>query len=376
VQKQLCRKLKLSRLPTGHTHEDIDAIFGLIRKYFLRFKTIDSFSQFKDGLQHMFRQDKDLHLLKPEVYPLLVCIPDYKQFYREFLDKSFSTFAKLELTQHVWEFEAVEPSPLFPCGSKVMYKAYLNDRVVVFEKKNKDECLSPVGAATGLEPITLFCPWHPSSYEDPSRPGVEGFYLLKSVPHTDQDSIPPFDFPEDSVQTLRKTQQAVNEKYHPLTDAAVRKEWNSWFDRYCPRNDSAVDYVAFLKASRIAWHIPLKLFILDRANVIEAPDWLHRHPLEVKPMKVTTFVWPEVMAAAMHSVHTDMNQHPQNARIYSTSDVQLVADRNLFKETTRGPYYEGILRATAMTNAKLLRILRRKVGYKGEEPSKPGQIHF
>ena len=376
MQKQLCRKLKLSRLPTGHTHEDIDAIFGLIRKYFLRFKTIDSFSQFKDGLQHMFRQDKDLHLLKPEVYPLLVCIPDYKQFYREFLDKSFSTFAKLELTQHVWEFEAVEPSPLFPCGSKVMYKAYLNDRVVVFEKKNKDECLSPVGAATGLEPITLFCPWHPSSYEDPSRPGVEGFYLLKSVPHTDQDSIPPFDFPEDSVQTLRKTQQAVNEKYHPLTDAAVRKEWNSWFDRYCPRNDSAVDYVAFLKASRIAWHIPLKLFILDRANVIEAPDWLHRHPLEVKPMKVTTFVWPEVMAAAMHSVHTDMNQHPQNARIYSTSDVQLVADRNLFKETTRGPYYEGILRATAMTNAKLLRILRRKVGYKGEEPSKPGQIHF
>jgi hypothetical protein len=271
----------------------------------------------------MFRQDKDLHLLKPEVYPLLVCIPDYKQFYREFLDKSFSTFAKLELTQHVWEFEAVEPSPLFPCGSKVMYKAYLNDRVVVFEKKNKDECLSPVGAATGLEPITLFCPWHPSSYEDPSRPGVEGFYLLKSVPHTDQDSIPPFDFPEDSVQTLRKTQQAVNEKYHPLTDAAVRKEWNSWFDRYCPRNDSAVDYVAFLKASRIAWHIPLKLFILDRANVIEAPDWLHRHPLEVKPMKVTTFVWPEVMAAAMHSVHTDMNQHPQNARIYSTSDVQI-----------------------------------------------------
>ena len=376
MQKRLCRKLKLSRLPTGHTHEDIDAIFGLIRKYFLRFKTIDTFSQFKDGLQHMFWQDKDLHLLKPEVYPLLVCIPDYKQFYREFLDKSFSTFAKLELTQHVWEFEAVEPSPLFPCGSKVMYKAYLNDRVVVFEKKNKDECLSPVGAATGLEPITLFCPWHPSSYEDPSRPGVEGFYLLKSVPHTDQDSIPPFDFPEDSVQTLRKTQQAVNEKYHPLTDAAVRKEWNSWFDRYCPRNDSAVDYVAFLKASRIAWHIPLKLFILDRANVIEAPDWLHRHPLEVKPMKVTTFVWPEVMAAAMHSVHTDMNQHPQNARIYSTSDVQLVADRNLFKETTRGPYYEGILRATAMTNAKLLRILRRKVGYKGEEPSKPGQIHF
>ena len=324
----------------------------------------------------MFRQDKDLHLLVPVVYLFLVCIPDYKQFYRQFLDKSFSTFAKLELTQHVWQFEAVEPSPLFPCGSKVMYKAYLNDRVVVFEKKNKDECLSQVGAATGLEPVTLHCPWHPSSYDDPSRPGVEGFYLLKSVPHTDQDSLPPFEFPEDSVQTLRKTLPAVNDMYHPITDAAVRKEWNSWFERFCPRSDSAAEYVDFLKASRIACHIPLKLFLLDRNNVIEAPDWLYRHPLEAKPMRVSTFVWPEVLAAALHSVHTDMNQHPQNVRLYSTSDLQLVEDRNVFKETTRGPYYDGTLRAAAMTNAKLLRILCRKVGYKGEEPSKPGSINY
>ena len=257
-----------------------------------------------------------------------------------------------------------------------MYKAYTNDRVVVFEKKNKDECLSQVGAATGLEPITLHCPWHPSSYDDPSRPGVEGFYLLKSVPHTDQDSLPPFEFPEDSVQTLRKTLPAVNDMYHPITDAEVRKEWNSWFERFCPRSDSAAEYLDFLKASRIAWHIPLKLFLLDRNNVIEAPDWLYRHPLEVQPMRVSTFVWPEVLAAALHSVHTDMNQHPQNVRLYSTSDLQLVEDRNVFKETTRVPYYDGILRAATMTNAKLLRMLCRKVGYKGEEPSKPGPIYY
>ena len=93
-------------------------------------------------------------------------------------------------------------------------------------------------------------------------------------------------------------------------------------------------------------------------------------------MRVSTFVWPEVLAAALHSVHTDMNQHPQNVRLYSTSDLQLVEDRNVFKETTRGPYYDGTLRAATMTNAKLLRILCRKVGYKGEEPSKPGPINY
>ena len=321
----------------------------------------------------MFRQDKDLHLLQPEIYPFLVCIPDYKEFYRSFIDAAFSTFAKLELTQHVWYFEAVEPSSLFPCGSKVMYKAYANDRVVVFEKKSKDECLSAVGAATGLEPITLHCPWHPGTYEDPSRPGVEGFYLLQSVPHSDENTLTPFEFPEFSVATLRKTLQAVNDAYNPINEAAVQREWNMWFSEYCPTSDNAVQYVAFLRANRKPWHIPLKQFLLDRTVVIQSPDWLYRHPLETKPVKASNFQWPEVLAAAMHSVHTEMNQHPQQRRLYSTADTQLVLDRNLFKETVR-PYYETTLRATVMTNAKLLRMLRRKVSYKGEEPSKPGTI--
>jgi hypothetical protein len=48
--------------------------------------------------------------------------------------------------------------------------------------------------------------------------------------------------------------------YHPIADEAIRKEWNSWFERFCPKSDSAAEYVAFLKANRIAWHIPSKLF--------------------------------------------------------------------------------------------------------------------
>ena len=40
------------------------------------------------------------------------------------------------------------------------------------------------------------------------------------------------------------------------------------------------------------------------------------------------------------------------------------------------PYYEGTLRASAMTNPMLLRILRRKVGYRGEEPCRPGKLVF
>ena len=372
VQKRICQKLILTRLPTGHTHEDIDAVFGLIRQFFLSFDTIHTFSQFKDGLKALFKADKDFHLLEAEVYDLVVCIPDYKQFYDPYLDGKLADYARLEHTQHQWKFEAVEISQWFPLGAKTCYRAYSTNCVVVFEKKAKDECLSDIGAATGLEPVTLYCPWHPATYDDPSRPGVEGFYLLKSIPHSPMGILPPFEFAEDSVQMLRKSLQAIHRDYHPINDAAIRNEWNKWFSTICPISNCASEYVEYLKNQRIVWHIPLKNMLLDGDLFIVNPDWLYKHPLQSRPTTMPLFQWPPILAAAMHSVHTDMNLHPQQVRLYSPQDLQLVEDRNLFKETLRGPYYENILRAPAMTNTKLLQILRRRVGYKGEEPAKPG----
>eukprot|EP01036_Dinobryon_divergens_P037163 gene37163-48562_t len=58
--------------------------------------------------------------------------------------------------------------------------------------------------------------------------------------------------------------------------------------------------------------------------------------------------------------------------VYIRLHPQMAARNFADMETLRGPYYENILRAPAMTNTKLLQILRRRVGYKGEEPAKPG----
>ena len=171
---------------------------------------------------------------------------------------------------------------------------------------------------------------------------------------------------------LRKSLQAIHRDYHPINDAAIRNEWNKWFSTICPISNSASEYVEYLKNQRIVWHIPLKNMLLDGDLFIVNPDWLYKHPLQSRPTTMPLFQWPPILAAAMHSVHTDMNLHPQQVRLYSPQDLQLVEDRNLFKETLRGPYYENILRAPAMTNTKLLQILRRRVGYKGEEPAKPG----
>ena len=86
-------------------------------------------------------------------------------------------------TQHQWRFFAVPVDiPLFPHGCKTTFRAWGPDQVVEFVTKPKGQCLSKIGRYTGLEPVTVFCKWYPSSTCDPNRYGVEGFYLLASLP--------------------------------------------------------------------------------------------------------------------------------------------------------------------------------------------------
>jgi hypothetical protein len=72
---------------------------------------------------------------------------------------------------------------MFPLGCKTTFRAYSSDQVVEFHKKPKGQCISMVGRYTGLEPVTFFCRWFPSATCDKNRPGVEGLYLLKGMPH-------------------------------------------------------------------------------------------------------------------------------------------------------------------------------------------------
>ena len=71
-------------------------------------------------------------------------------------------------TQHCWRFEAVLPSPKFPQGCKTTYKAYSSDKVVEFVSKPVSQCHSAIGQYTGLEPMTVYCPWYLN------KNGVEG----------------------------------------------------------------------------------------------------------------------------------------------------------------------------------------------------------
>jgi hypothetical protein len=179
VVKKISRIIYYTRLPTGHTHEDIDACFALIWVCF-RSQPCLTFQGYKKLIEEKLGHSA----LRAKVKDVYV-IPNYQDFFERCIDSKLGRLHHEESTQHQWRFEAVD-SINFPDGCKTTYKAYSSDNVVELILKPKGQCLSAVGQYTGLEPVSVYCPWQPAAsglFSDPRRQGIEGFYILRNIPH-------------------------------------------------------------------------------------------------------------------------------------------------------------------------------------------------
>ena len=124
----------------------------------------------------------------------------------------------------------------------------------------------------------------------------------------------------------------------------------------------------------IRYHIPLKAILLNKDIIIVEPEWLHRPPMEETPRSTNIFEWPEVLAAAMHSVMCDMNRNPQPVRVYAASDAELIIDRQMFSDAV-SHYYTSVFPALSVNDLK--RVASRKVGFNGTPISLgDGKISF
>ena len=112
----------------------------------------------------------------------------------------------------------------------------------------------------------------------------------------------------------------------------------------------------------VRYHIPLKAILLNRRVSIVEPEWLNQPPLDTTPISTNIFEWPEVLAAAMHSVLSDMNRNPQPVRLYAASDGALIVERQLFLDAV-AQYYSNTLPRLSLNDLKQLAL--RKVGFNG-----------
>lgn len=178
VHKGMAREIHLNRVPTGHTHDDIDGIFGVVWSH-MENKCSETIDQYKNILVEGFIKSKSSHsAVVVEVNAIL----DYAKIIKPHIDPTFANFAREENTQHSWLFQHVDKSIDFPLGIKTMYRAYSSDRVVEFIEKPKSECVTPIGKLIVLDPVTVNCRWYPHGSTFDTRKDIEGFYLLSNIP--------------------------------------------------------------------------------------------------------------------------------------------------------------------------------------------------
>ena len=91
VAKRMARKILLTRLPVGHTHDDIDGCFGIIWKYWYKYRNINNFSEFRAGVIQAFKDEDGTRCF---VYDWTMILPDYKVFYDPVVDSRLADLHK------------------------------------------------------------------------------------------------------------------------------------------------------------------------------------------------------------------------------------------------------------------------------------------
>jgi hypothetical protein len=90
VIRRVFRKVVLSRLMVGHTHEDIDAIFGRIWLHMRNMHVLTP-QQYKRVLMHCLKRKRVEQFL--DVTDVIV-IPNYEEYLSKHIDKKFGRYAK------------------------------------------------------------------------------------------------------------------------------------------------------------------------------------------------------------------------------------------------------------------------------------------
>lgn len=125
VIKRLTKRVVYTRLPVGHTHEDIDSKFAKIWTA-VRDRHCLSPLDYEKLIKHVLRSEKH----PCDVEDIFV-VPDYRKLIDSKVDKDFGNYAKTGDTVLQFIFEAVERSSNFPLGCKVLYVKYYKSNFIM-----------------------------------------------------------------------------------------------------------------------------------------------------------------------------------------------------------------------------------------------------
>jgi hypothetical protein len=213
-------KIVLTRLPVGHTHEDIDALFALIWKR-LRDEHIYTPSEFAKMVCECLKKKVNVNVVD------VFAVPDYVALFRGCVDEAVARFAKEEWAQLQFTFERVPLSDDHPLGVKTTYRSYVQDSFIeIVETDDVDSAVS------GLIPQECIVRTRPLPDEAPLN-------ILLKLPFGD---ICPAPFIAGSREIVDGVAQRMISHYRK-SKADVAEEWQLWSMDFAPLSDNVQDYL-------------------------------------------------------------------------------------------------------------------------------------
>jgi hypothetical protein len=349
VVKRLVRRVYFTRLPVGHTHEDIDQTFSVISRHLVD-KVIISPDDFKRELIEAFRGNTIIVKVKD-----IFVIPNYYGFYKPYIDTKFKKAHKLVHTKLRFRFEAIPPDEFFPNGSKNTYRSHSNEKVIEIYKKDKLECLNQLGQLTGLEPRTSFVRWEPAIDTIENRP-VEGMYLLNAVPKYDdllEHPIPPKEFDASSVDYVIDFMNSSIRKKFSMKDERVTI-WEKWFIEYFPKNANALEYI-----ETHLYHIPLQIYFSESYKHFHSWDLIKSQPSRQPQVD---FEWPTLVQVSTASVEWQFQPSAPPPRVIINMEEFQKTSIVRYQNDSK-PYYEEFL--SKLTVPLIKEIIKRKMDQSG-----------
>lgn len=207
---------------------------------------------------------------------------------------------------------------------------------------------------------------HPSR----DRAGVEGFYLLSSMPHVEAGHlVPPAAFSALSAAKCNTILNEVREAFKYQPD--VLASWNRWYDLHAPHSDNVDDYIRRLHTRQSAFSVPLRIKLLNAKYVNNFISHWSKSCLEDNNAEIDPgFVWPSLLAAAMPSVVSQFDIHPPEPRLFVVQHGELQQLLNRYNETTAKFY-----NSKPNTIPKLSKCLTLKVDASGVAFTSTGKFH-
>lgn len=239
------REVYLTRLPPGHTHEDIDGKFARIWVK-IRNTSILTPSQFASILENLFRNSK-----LPFQLIDLIALPNYKKGLDEVTDDTLAGWSKTNKFQAQWMFKLTDRSPTNLLGVQIEYKAYCQDKCFVIVKEVDQfnpKCI-------GIRPVER---------ENPVYGLTEFLSIINDYPSFE---IEPAPFRKDWKLDLNKVIAEVTAKYDggkgKSIQPEVMAEWENFRDNIMPQSDSVTEYT-----NTHPLHIPLHKWLYGNESVV------------------------------------------------------------------------------------------------------------